>query len=67
MDFSLYLLVFSLAGQTHGAIERMMKEWIHHKSTLSKGVAKQSEVRSIMKWSSNCVSTTIAKTSSGSS
>ena len=42
----------------------MITEQIRHKLILSEGEAKQSKVKSIMKWWTKCISMVIAKTAS---
>ena len=56
---------FSHTGQTHKSIKRLIAEQIRHKLTLSEGEAKQSRVRSTMRWWTKCISMVIAKTASG--
>ena len=42
--------VFSHTGQIHQSIMRLMKEQIRHKLIFFEGEAKQSKMKSIMKW-----------------
>ena len=56
--------VFSHIGQIHKSIKRLIADQIRHKLTLSEGEAKQSRVRSAMRWWTKCISMVIAKTAS---
>ena len=44
------LAVFSHTGQIHGVIKRLIKEQFHQKLISYEGQAKQSKIRSVMKW-----------------
>ena len=55
---------FSRTGQTHESIKRLVTEQIRHKLKLSEGEAKQSRVKSTVRWWTKCISTVIAKTAS---
>ena len=56
--------VFSHTGQIHGAFKDFLREQIRYKIIDFEGHAKSSNISSIMKWWSKCVSMVIAKTSS---
>ena len=62
--FHFVLAVFSHTGQIHKSIKRLITEQSRHKLTLSEGEAKQSRVRSAMRWWTKCVSMVIVKTAS---
>ena len=51
-------------GQFHEPIKRLIAGQTRHRLILSKGHAKQSRVRSTMRWWTKCVSMVIAKTAS---
>ena len=55
---------FSHTGQIHKSIKRLIAEQIRNKLAFSEGVAKQSRVRSTMRWWTKCISMVIAKTAS---
>ena len=56
--------VFSHTGKIHESIKRLITEQIHHKLILSEGNAKQSRVKSTMRWWTKCASMMIAETAS---
>ena len=56
--------VFSHTGQFHESVKCLITGQIRHKLMLSEGHAKQSRVRSTMRWWTKCVSVVIAKTAS---
>lgn len=48
--------VFSHTGQIHESIKRVITEQIRYKLILLEGEAKQSKIKSAIKWWSKCVS-----------
>ena len=59
-DFHFAPAAFLHADQTHKSIKCLITGQIRHKLTLSKGEAKQSRVRSAMRWWTKRVSMVIA-------
>ena len=60
--FHLTPTVFSHTGQIHESIKRLITEQIYHRLMLSEGEAKQSRVKSTIRWWTKCVSAVIAET-----
>ena len=56
--------VFSHTGQIHGEFKRFVKEQIKQKMIFFEGEAKESKVRSALKWWINSISMVIARTAS---
>ena len=56
--------VFSHTGQIHGEFKRFVKEQIKQKMIFFEGEAKESKVRSALKWWINAISMAIARTAS---
>ena len=56
--------VFSHTSQIHNSIKHLITEQICHKLILSEGKAKQSRVKSTMRWWTKCISMGITKTAS---
>lgn len=60
--FQFMPVVFPHTGQIHNSIKRLIRYQIRHKLILFEGEARQSMIRSAVKWWSKCVSIVIAKT-----
>ena len=56
--------VFSHTGQTHDEFKVFVREQVRHKLIDFEGEAKNSRIRSVMRWWSRCISMAIAKTAS---
>ena len=56
--------VFSHTGQIHGEFKLFVKEQIKQKMIFFEGEAKESKVRSVLKWWINSISMVIARTAS---
>ena len=56
--------MFSHTGQIHGEFKAFVKEQIKQKLVAFEGEAKNSRIRSVMRWWSRCISMVIAKTAS---
>ena len=62
--FQLIPAIFSHTGQIHDAFKDFLREQIRYKIVAFEGYAKLSNISSIMKWWSKCISMVIAKTAS---
>ena len=56
--------VFSHTGQTHDEFKAFVREQVRHKLIDFEGEAKNSRIRSVMRWWSRCISMVIAKMAS---